>query len=737
MSIRALLKSYYPCLVIVLLAIIVHGPIWLGFFDFYSGDGSDLIPYFYGSKLLLYDSFQQHGEIPLWNPYIMFGQPVVGNIQYALFYPLNFIFLFLPFFKALWIYQAVHMAIAGLGTYLVSKHAGCNRWGSMVTGCLYLLSGRMLYYIDAGWLTYFSSICWLPLFVLTSELTLEKKERHFPVAMGIIFAMTFLAGTPQYAFLGFCLFVLQGIGHILLAKSMSQRLSLISRMLLAGLISFLLISVQFFPAVEQAHLSSRIFSASPGHGFHFDWSLKQWLRILFRPEILPHDFAWELSAYIGIGGMLLSFWGIFVSKKAFWRVVIWGFVPWLISMGPAFPPSEWAMRIIPGFSMLTNPSRYFIFTILMLCVSAGRGLELLFGSKGLHKKSYLFLFAMALGVFLTALILSPYSHSAGAINSRFISMILVFSVLSALFFWRKTHLFRILMICWLIIDPLLMSTNVLRGYHVEDLKPPSKIIGEFNNYGPPVRIAAIQPDDLRDTLLSPFDDWLCIKYGIARVGGYEPLAMLKTLQFLTQLDGTGSISQTMWGFRPWAFARPELYDITGITHIMSFEPINSPRLSFKTQDVISMPHFHGGWWRDKPVYLYENLRVFPRAFFLAEDSRGSVAPITLKYSSANRMHLYFRTNVPGTAIVSESLHPGWMAKEQEKNVALEPFMGNFISWHVPSGEHEIVLEFSPQSLRLGLGFTQSGLILILFVLFYEKWLSFRAGKRGMKNGFTV
>ncbi|MGD9041323.1 MAG: hypothetical protein PVH82_16915, partial [Desulfobacteraceae bacterium] len=685
--------------------------------------------YFYGSKLLLYNSFQQHGEIPLWNPYIMFGQPVVGNIQYALFYPLNFLFLLLPFFKALWIYQAIHMAIAGLGTYLMSKNAGCNRWASMVAGCLYLLSGRMLYYIDAGWLTYFSSICWLPLFVLTSKLTLEKKERHFPVAMGIMFAMTFLAGTPQYALLGFCLFVAQGIGHIVLANSMNQRVSVISRILLAALISFLLISVQFFPAVEQAHLSSRIFSETPGHGFHFDWSLKQWLRILFRPEILPHDFAWELCAYIGIGGMLLSFFGIIVSKKAFWQVVIWGFVPWLISMGPAFPPFEWAMRIVPGFSMLTNPSRYFIFTILMLCVSAGRGLELLFSSQGLHKRSYLFLFAAALGLILAGLIVSPYSQPAGVLESSLISMTLVFSLLCALFFWRKTNLLRLLIICWLLIDPLLMSTDILKGYHREDLKPPSKIIGELNNYGQPARIATFQPEDLRDTLLNPFDDWLCIKYGIARASGYEPLAMLETLQFLTRMDGTGSISQTMWGFRLWAFARPELYDISGVTHIMTFKPISNPRLRFITQDFITMPHFHGGWWRDKPVYLYENLRVFPRAFFIAEDSSGSVASIPLKYSSANRMHLYFRSNNPGTAIVSESLHPGWIAKEQEKTVVLKPFLGNFISWKVPSGEHEIVLEFSPQSLRLGLGLTQFGLILILLILFYEKRLSFKDRKR--------
>jgi len=117
MAFKLLLKKYYPFLLIIALSVILFSPIWLGVIDFYSGDGSDLIPYVYGSKLLLYQTFQEIREIPLWNPYIIFGQPIVGNLQFALFYPLNVVFLLFSFFKALWVYQSMHMAIAGLGAY--------------------------------------------------------------------------------------------------------------------------------------------------------------------------------------------------------------------------------------------------------------------------------------------------------------------------------------------------------------------------------------------------------------------------------------------------------------------------------------------------------------------------------------------------------------------------------------------------------------------------------------------
>jgi len=726
MAVNLLLKKHYPVFIIISIAVILFSPIWLGLIDFYSGDGSDLIPYIYGSKLLLYQTFQEIRDIPLWNPYIMFGQPTVGNLQFALFYPLNILFLFFPFFKALWLYQAMHMAIAGFGAYLLAMHIGCKKNGSMVAGCLYMLNGRILYYINAGWLGYYSSICWLPLFVLTSILVLERKERHFPLAFGIIFAMTLLSGTPQYAFLGFCLFLLTGICQFFLHQSKEDRISLVCRLLLSGLVSFLLISVQLFPALEQTYLSSRIFfnSSSSIQGFHFDWSLKQWLHILFRPEFLKHDFAWEMCAYIGIGGMVLSILGLFVSKKNFHYVLIWGLIPWLFSMGTAFPPFDLVLRIIPGMAMLTSPSRYFIFTILILCVLAGSGLEYLLNFSNSQRKTRLFLIVAGFGLFLTGLFVLPFSKDAAVINVRFFGAMIVFFLLAGLYLCKRIRFIQILLTCWIIADPILVASNgILTGYHKKDLKPPLKIIRAIKEHPDPVRIGSIQPVDLRAYRLTPLSDWIFVQNKIGRAGGYEPLAMLQTLNFLTQLDGTLPISEATWAFRLFDFARPDLYDIAGITHLITFKPVTNHRLKFKTQDTITMPSFCGGWWREKPVYLYENVTVLPRAFFVTQGSKGPIIPAGVKHVSPDRRYVYIQTKQPGTIIISESFHPGWIAIEHEKTIPLQPFLDTFISCHVPAGEHKIMLDFAPQSLSFGLRFTQIGLFLILFTLLLQKGLS--------------
>jgi hypothetical protein len=726
MVFKLLLKKYYPFLIIISLSAILFCPIWLGIIDFYSGDGSDLIPYIYGSKLLLYQTFQEVREIPLWNPYIMFGQPIVGNLQFALFYPLNIVFLLLSFFNALWVYQAIHMAIAGLGAYLLARHAGCKKNGSMISGCLYMFNGRILYYINAGWLGYFTSICWLPLFVLTSILVLERKERHFPLAFGIVFAMTLLSGTPQYAFMGFCLLLVKGIWQIFLPQSVNDRLSLLYRLLLSGLISFLLISVQLFPALEQTYLSSRIFfdSSSSIHGFHFDWSMKQWFRILFRPEFLRHDFAWELCAYIGIGGMVLSFLGLIVSKKYFQYVLIWGLIPWLFSMGAALPPFDLLLKNIPGMAMLTSPSRYFIFSILILCVFAGSGFEYLFDIANRKRNTYLFFSIAGFGLFFSGFLILPYAQDPAILNVRYFGAMICFFLLTGLYFWKRIQFVQIILICWLIADPILVASNgILTGYHKKDLKPPLKIIQAIKEHPGPVRIASIQPVNLRAYRLTPLGDWIFIQNKIGRAGGYEPLAMLNTLHFLTQLDGTLPISETMWAFRLFDFARPDLYDLAGITHLITFKPIRNPRLKFKTRDTFTMPNFCGGWWREKPVYLYENVNVLPRAFFVAEGSKGGIIPVGMKYVSPDRRYIYIHTKQPGTIIISESFHPGWIAVEKDKPIPLKPFLNTFISCHLPAGEHEIRLEFAPQSFGLGLHFTQTGLFLILFILVLQKGLS--------------
>ena len=80
-------------------------------------------------------------------------------------------------------------------------------------------------------------------------------------------------------------------------------------------------------------------------------------------------------------------------------------------------------------------------------------------------------------------------------------------------------------------------------------------------------------------------------------------------------------------------------------------------------------------------------------------------------------------------MISESFHPGWIARENEVDIQLSSFLDTFISFNVLAGEHDIVLDFKPQSLRIGFMLTVAGLALIILCFLFEKGFLFSNRKR--------
>ncbi|MGI5837216.1 MAG: hypothetical protein ACOX87_12125, partial [Chloroflexota bacterium] len=57
--------------------------------------GFDLLAYFVPYKSYVSQLIHQ-GELPLWNPNIFMGAPLLANIQAAVFYPLDLLFYLMP-----------------------------------------------------------------------------------------------------------------------------------------------------------------------------------------------------------------------------------------------------------------------------------------------------------------------------------------------------------------------------------------------------------------------------------------------------------------------------------------------------------------------------------------------------------------------------------------------------------------------------------------------------------------
>ncbi|HET7768541.1 MAG TPA: hypothetical protein VFN74_07170, partial [Chloroflexota bacterium] len=82
--------------------------------------GFDLFSYFYPGKVFAAQALLR-GELPLWNPDIFFGAPFLANIQMAVLYPPDLIYLIAEFPRAVALSQWLHLTVAATGMFLLCR----------------------------------------------------------------------------------------------------------------------------------------------------------------------------------------------------------------------------------------------------------------------------------------------------------------------------------------------------------------------------------------------------------------------------------------------------------------------------------------------------------------------------------------------------------------------------------------------------------------------------------------
>jgi hypothetical protein len=111
-------------------------------------------------------------EFPLWNPYLFSGTPFLAKGQSATLYPLSILFHLFPIPRAYGLFILIHLFLAGLWTYLYCRTLNISRFGSLMAGACYELSGFLS--VNAVFPMIVAGAAWIPL-ILTAI------ERLFPL----------------------------------------------------------------------------------------------------------------------------------------------------------------------------------------------------------------------------------------------------------------------------------------------------------------------------------------------------------------------------------------------------------------------------------------------------------------------------------------------------------------------------------------------------------------------------
>lgn len=188
---RLLSERALATLVIALLPLLYFYPAVKGELALVQGDGwtANL-----GLRILTGQSLAQ-GQLPLWNPYIFAGMPLLASVYTGALYPPNWLFALFPPGVAmnLVVITTYHLALAG--AYRYARSLGINRAGAIVTGVAFTFGGYMV--MSMGQTSNIATAAWLPWILLAIEKLYQRASWRW-VAMGAIFiALQFFAGVPQ------------------------------------------------------------------------------------------------------------------------------------------------------------------------------------------------------------------------------------------------------------------------------------------------------------------------------------------------------------------------------------------------------------------------------------------------------------------------------------------------------------------------------------------------------------
>lgn len=220
--------------------------------------GYDMRGYYYVLHQAVREALRQ-GELPLWNPYLFNGFPLLADPQANTFYPPAWLTVVLPVRIGVSWYMLFHIWLAGLGMYAFVRYLGSHRLPALLAGIAFAFSGLLAGRLWAGHSTVYAVDSWLPWLLLALLWSVRNGRWQAGVLAGVPFGLALLAGhLPSFLYLGMAwgLFVL----YLLYTESGRRPMVIRQTVLMAG-VGLGIAAVQLVPFIQFSLVSSRVATA--------------------------------------------------------------------------------------------------------------------------------------------------------------------------------------------------------------------------------------------------------------------------------------------------------------------------------------------------------------------------------------------------------------------------------------------------------------------------------------------
>jgi len=714
---------------------------------------SDVALVMYPNRVFMQRAFAA-GQFPLWNPYILNGQPAAADPQMSLFYPPTHLFSHLSAARALDADMLLHLMIAALGMYVAVRVLRGRPVGAVVAAAAFAGCGTL-----TVWQQYsnvFKCAAWLPWLVVCFAMLQRGQRRLLWIgAGGLALGLVHLSNDVQWLLYDLLLIGAYALWMSIDAARTQKRrflappfldLSILIDAAAIVALGFGVGAVQFFPELSLAASTSRIGSTIP-YSFVQAFAVPpERLLTLFAPNFFgtPTVLGSEWLPKSNYPESLV-FWGFFPALIAFtaplWRrgSTVWFFwISLVIEMSLAFgTPLLHLYALLPGYNALEVSRLGYL-----ICFSGAMLVGLTFDRLFTHPHRWLplvILSALAVGARgLLHLALPRFdpkpvlSIEPTRESLHWLTLVVVAGIaLLAVNLLRQPRIRQLTAIGFALLAVVDIAHFSL-PYNAATV-PEASVFPRpqvFDALPPSVAPPRVVPINAKDSyLLLPPN--MLETFGIADIGAYESLVPQTAAEFFHQIEPM-PFKYNGYILVLSDYVSP-LLDLTGADYFVSATPLDvtrKPSLTLVTSA--------------QGVYLYRNSQAAPRAFIVTDvrpvethaavwpalaapgytpcafatvegpsplTAPGTPTPVggtscvgsaTITRYETNRVFLQAQTPAEGMLVLTDSYNPDWQVTVDGVRQPVLKADGPFRGVHLLPGTHDVRFEFRPtQIYRMG------------------------------------
>lgn len=675
------------------------------------------------------------GVFPIYDPSTYMGSQLFSTGTTGLFYPLNILFFLLEFNFAWGIISASTVLLSSGFFYLWLRNKGLEKIPVLITSIAYGFSafiGLQVTFINTA-----HSVLWLPVILFTiDKLFLKGSRRYFLLLIFCLFS-SLNAGFFQGSLYVFVTSFLYAV-YLFWKEKKRKDLFLVA---LGFIFSVLLSAVQIIPFMESVSQSSRLanYGSSGQASEIFEFFVKpKFFLTTFFPDFFGNPgkgnyFAefgyYEFNNFSGTIAVIGFIFGLTLLRKQ--REVRFFLTALFISIlfASANPLSRLPYELsVPVISSLI-PARLLAVSQFSLLVIAGFGLNLIYLNRITLKKYlswivplFIFYGGLLILTFIKSRNLTDLINFDGMrweISFRnvllpsllfFVSVLMIFLYIKLK---RKIFFSVLILITGL---ELIRQTSYFRPFIKPDLIFPETATTDFLEKNSDGLRFMITGQDLIPTNSQLF-------YNFKIVDGEGPIYPKKHGNFMASIN-LKEYGDELPSYRRMVYFRntnTPLLGLLNIKYVVTREPILDPSL----KEVFA----------EGETKIYENLKVFPRAWTVSDIRKIDNPVITMKTLSSPEFDPEKTVIISGTgeslitddtpagienfeqsygsisfnstgagnkvAVISEQYYPNWRLFIDGNEFKPFPVDYNLLGIYLPEGEHQIRLKFEMQSFKIG------------------------------------